>query len=245
MARTLLLALLTLLAVATAILWADSSLDARMPPYWSHTWTDVGIRVYRGYFYYQVAHCPICGRGLPSFDDTIVGCRCTPGNGLLYDSAVVHILGFDRMRRIVTSAPNFSGTVFYFPLWLLSLLLASYPAFAVALIPVRRVRRRRQGRCARCAYDLTGNVSGVCPECGVATSGHAQSAVPPLARLAACLEPRTLRILLTVAGVACVFLIWRALIGVDSPLPAYLGMYVLAIGAPVALIWAMRRPPRE
>ena len=24
----------------------------------------------------------------------------------------------------------------------------------------------RQGRCPSCAYDLTGNVSGVCPECG-------------------------------------------------------------------------------
>ena len=26
--------------------------------------------------------------------------------------------------------------------------------------------RRDAGRCTRCGYDLTGNVSGVCPECG-------------------------------------------------------------------------------
>lgn len=26
----------------------------------------------------------------------------------------------------------------------------------------------RPGRCARCGYDLRGNVSGVCPECGAA-----------------------------------------------------------------------------
>lgn len=26
--------------------------------------------------------------------------------------------------------------------------------------------RHRAGRCDRCGYDLTGNVSGVCPECG-------------------------------------------------------------------------------
>ena len=26
--------------------------------------------------------------------------------------------------------------------------------------------RRDAGRCVACAYDLTGNVSGVCPECG-------------------------------------------------------------------------------
>ena len=27
-------------------------------------------------------------------------------------------------------------------------------------------RKRRHGRCEACGYDLTGNVSGVCPECG-------------------------------------------------------------------------------
>jgi hypothetical protein len=27
-------------------------------------------------------------------------------------------------------------------------------------------RRRRTGGCPNCGYDLTGNVSGVCPECG-------------------------------------------------------------------------------
>ena len=26
--------------------------------------------------------------------------------------------------------------------------------------------RAGQGRCPHCGYDLTGNVSGVCPECG-------------------------------------------------------------------------------
>lgn len=31
-----------------------------------------------------------------------------------------------------------------------------------------RRSRRLEGRCGRCGYDLTGNVSGVCPECGTA-----------------------------------------------------------------------------
>jgi hypothetical protein len=36
---------------------------------------------------------------------------------------------------------------------------------------VRRVRsRRRAGHCAACHYNLTGNTSGVCPECGVPIS---------------------------------------------------------------------------
>lgn len=30
----------------------------------------------------------------------------------------------------------------------------------------RRLRRRRRGCCVACGYDLTGNVSGACPECG-------------------------------------------------------------------------------
>jgi len=43
---------------------------------------------------------------------------------------------------------------------------------ALAIIGVRRVRRRRPpGSCGKCAYDLTGNTSGVCPECGSSVAG--------------------------------------------------------------------------
>lgn len=36
---------------------------------------------------------------------------------------------------------------------------------------LRAQRRRRRGCCLGCGYDLTGNESGVCPECGQAASG--------------------------------------------------------------------------
>jgi predicted RNA-binding Zn-ribbon protein involved in translation (DUF1610 family) len=38
----------------------------------------------------------------------------------------------------------------------------------------RRSRRIRRGppRCAKCGYNLTGNVSGVCPECGTPIARH-------------------------------------------------------------------------
>jgi hypothetical protein len=32
-----------------------------------------------------------------------------------------------------------------------------------------RAEQLAKGQCLRCGYDLTGNVSGVCPECGSAS----------------------------------------------------------------------------
>jgi len=50
--------------------------------------------------------------------------------------------------------------------WIVVVLLALYPFVAFLRGPWRRHRRRRRGHCARCGYDLHGNLSGVCPECG-------------------------------------------------------------------------------
>jgi len=36
-------------------------------------------------------------------------------------------------------------------------------------------RSRASGQCAKCGYDLTGNESGVCPECGVPVDARAKS----------------------------------------------------------------------
>lgn len=53
----------------------------------------------------------------------------------------------------------------FFPFWFLVIIFAVYPS--LLLIPiVRRVRRSRKGLCLYCGYNLTGNVTGVCPECG-------------------------------------------------------------------------------
>ena len=38
-----------------------------------------------------------------------------------------------------------------------------------------RVRRKRLGRCTNCSYDLTGNTTGRCPECGAMTTARAAS----------------------------------------------------------------------
>lgn len=43
---------------------------------------------------------------------------------------------------------------------------AAYPMLVFVRGPLRRWRRRRRNLCIRCGYNLEGNVSGVCPECG-------------------------------------------------------------------------------
>lgn len=51
---------------------------------------------------------------------------------------------------------------FEFPFWLVPLVLA-----AIALVMALRTRKRApSGGCVACGYNLTGNLSGICPECG-------------------------------------------------------------------------------
>jgi hypothetical protein len=53
------------------------------------------------------------------------------------------------------------------PTWPLLILLGFYPTYVlVSARKRRRERMRRQGLCVECSYNLTGNTSGVCPECG-------------------------------------------------------------------------------
>lgn len=57
-------------------------------------------------------------------------------------------------------------SVLSFPRWYTAMGLI-FPIIHWACGPRRRRNlRRRHGLCIHCAYDLTGNVSGVCPECG-------------------------------------------------------------------------------
>lgn len=57
--------------------------------------------------------------------------------------------------------PAFPRASFSLPLWFPLLVMLFPTAHAW-----RRYRMARRGRCWNCEYDLTGNVSGVCPECG-------------------------------------------------------------------------------
>ncbi len=63
----------------------------------------------------------------------------------------------------VTLVSGRGGRLFAVPFWMLGAIGA-----AMAGAPYTRGRRRyRRDCCAGCGYDLTGNVSGRCPECGL------------------------------------------------------------------------------
>lgn len=68
---------------------------------------------------------------------------------------------------------NNSNPMVFVPLWLVL-------AIAVPLTIWAWVRSRRPppGCCRKCGYDLTGNVSGRCPECGVTVGDAARSVQP-------------------------------------------------------------------
>jgi hypothetical protein len=55
--------------------------------------------------------------------------------------------------------PEFLGGATLYGLLLVILYVGSQKA--------RALWRKRRGRCGKCGYDLHGNVTGVCPECGV------------------------------------------------------------------------------
>jgi len=61
-------------------------------------------------------------------------------------------------------APDFDGYFLYVPYWLV--LSVSTPIW----LTLRRkhqipLRWKAEGKCVGCGYDLTGNTTGVCPEC--------------------------------------------------------------------------------
>jgi len=74
-------------------------------------------------------------------------------------------LGFGRERGGMT--PGYS---YYIPYWFICAVAGILP-----VVWLRRRGRLREGHCPACHYDLTGNVSGVCPECGAAVAGKGEA----------------------------------------------------------------------
>ena len=92
-----------------------------------------------------------------------IDCRSGPA-----PTWVVHLRpGRIEVEHTTMSEPAYQTTYTTLPpVWPLALLFAAYPIITFIHGPLRRWRRRRRDLCLKCGYDLTGNVSGVCPECG-------------------------------------------------------------------------------
>lgn len=56
-------------------------------------------------------------------------------------------------------------TILAFPIWLPGIAFAAFPCLLL-LKRIRRAKRTRAGFCPSCGYNLTGNVTGTCSECG-------------------------------------------------------------------------------
>ena len=65
-----------------------------------------------------------------------------------------------------TGSGNRIGVNMTLPLWMPLLLFGMPLGMLLARGPLRRWSRRRRGLCLTCGYNLEGNTSGTCPECG-------------------------------------------------------------------------------
>ena len=77
---------------------------------------------------------------------------------------ILWLPGMDSRPPLMGSGGTATMNTSVLPLWIPALLTA-IPTF----ILWRRDRRHPPGHCKKCGYDLTGNMSGACSECGRAT----------------------------------------------------------------------------
>ncbi len=87
-------------------------------------------------------------------------------------------LGMTYGVRRSGSGPFFRYCTVNISLLIPVLLTGAYPIFVFIRGPLRRYRRRRRGLCLTCGYDLEGNLSGVCPECGTVIGEVPAAALP-------------------------------------------------------------------
>jgi hypothetical protein len=118
-----------------------------------------------GELYVQVAAAtaPLWERGWTWDALRAASVRYSPGN------LTWQFLGFAKGYN-TTRNPKASVAehVFVLPHWFVSLAFTLPAALCVRAMLRERLLRQRavQGLCLQCGYNLTGNVSGICPECG-------------------------------------------------------------------------------
>lgn len=78
-------------------------------------------------------------------------------------SLPIPLLGTIGYRSLASA--GWSRFFVFVPRGIVAGLLLAYPVTTAVRRPLRRWHRRKRGLCMSCGYDLTGNTTGVCPEC--------------------------------------------------------------------------------
>lgn len=89
------------------------------------------------------------------------------------DQKTPYFVAYKRGPVYLLPIVHISERFVFLPVWLISACCIS------SGLLFRRLTRPRRSACARCGYDLTGNVSGICPECGRATDPTRAAADSP------------------------------------------------------------------
>ena len=119
---------------------------------------------------FWVVYCEAIRSGEQSAVQRMLG---VPDNGCRHQALGLGVFAFNIDWDWVRNPWNGQQTGWlmaglHVPLWMAAILCSIYPAIALIRGPLRRHRRRKKGLCLKCGYNLTGNVTGVCPECGEA-----------------------------------------------------------------------------
>ena len=182
MIRKAIIVILTFMAIFTSFLWADSyrnritlpfrgELTGRPFPGWC---TDLNLKYDRG-LHTSIRSGGICVSYRSPVIPNEVGAERSihVTHNLLYNEYAhtdyrpcirnaEHHFQEPKGMRLVEHA-------ICLPLWFLLIVFAAYPTITFIRGPLRRYRRHRKGLCVTCGYNLTGNISGTCPECGTST----------------------------------------------------------------------------
>jgi hypothetical protein len=164
--------LLTAIGVSLLLVayWADSQYDERIINLSS------GLRVRNGMFEYRPEGWPLETRPRWLLAISLHGLA---GEWVSHESCPILIKETRFYYRSDVSSRNKQGIAYrerflhikapVVPI--LAAMFLVYPIIAFLRGPWRRDSRLLKGLCRACGYNLTGNVSGVCSECGVECAG--------------------------------------------------------------------------
>lgn len=150
-----------LLLLATAGLWVDSDSMIRSLTYVLESQkTSVGVGSQYNGLFLRLDEWSYQSYSSKGWDASCSAIQ-TRGIGMM-----THLGNFDYVWRKGMYHPvgNIEWSYLFVPHWFLGLIFATLPT--IWLIKWRRRRNLPDIPCGNCGYDLTGNESGVCPECG-------------------------------------------------------------------------------